>query len=122
MVRDEDDYEATDEMEEPEDVEADAEELPLPGEEEDDGDESSLEELLAQRAAARRGGADDADEDDDLMSSLASEKEHVAPVEPLPSRAIPLKDRQEFVCNNCHLVKAKVQLADPERGLCRDCV
>ena len=46
----------------------------------------------------------------------------IAPLEPLPARVIPLKDRQEFVCNRCRLVKARVQLADSERGLCRDCV
>jgi hypothetical protein len=43
-------------------------------------------------------------------------------VEPLPSVVVPIKDRQEFVCSNCHLVKARVQLADAARGLCRDCV
>jgi hypothetical protein len=42
--------------------------------------------------------------------------------EPLPTRVIPIRDREEFVCSRCHLVKAKVQLADAERMLCRDCV
>jgi hypothetical protein len=28
----------------------------------------------------------------------------------------------EFVCARCHLRKDHAQLADPERGLCRDCV
>lgn len=87
---------------------------------EDEEDESSLEELLAQRAAARRG-TDDSDDDDDILS-LASEPETIPVIEPLPASVIPLKDRQEFVCNRCHLVKARVQLADAERGLCRDCV
>ena len=42
--------------------------------------------------------------------------------EPLPTRVIPIRDREEFVCNRCHLVKRKSQLADAERMLCRDCV
>ena len=85
----------------------------------EDAEESSLEELLSQRAAARRG-TDESDDDDDIMA-LASEKEPIA-LEPLPVKVIPIKDRKEFVCNRCHLVKARVQLADEERGLCRDCV
>jgi hypothetical protein len=42
--------------------------------------------------------------------------------EPLPTRVIPIRDREEFVCTRCHLVKRKSQLADAERMLCRDCV
>jgi hypothetical protein len=42
--------------------------------------------------------------------------------ERISSRVIPIKDRQEFVCARCRLVKPRVQLADPQRGLCRDCV
>lgn len=87
---------------------------------EDEEDESSLEELLAQRAAARRG-TDESDDDDDIMG-LASEPDVIPSIEPIPARVIPLKDRQEFVCSRCRLVKARVQLADSERGLCRDCV
>ena len=87
---------------------------------EDEDDESSLEELLAQRAAARRG-TDETEDDDDLMA-LSSEPDVIPSIEPIPARVIPLKDRQEFVCNRCHLVKARVQLADADRGLCRDCV
>ena len=62
----------------------------------------------------------DGEDDDDIMA-LASEKEPTS-LEPLPTTVIPIKDRKEFVCNRCHLVKARVQLADEERGLCRDCV
>ena len=97
----------------------DDEELPLAGDEDED-EEASLDELLAQRAAARRG-TDESEDDDDIMA-LASEPETIPSLEPLPARVIPLKDRQEFVCNHCRLVKARVQLADAERGLCRDCV
>lgn len=89
------------------------------GDDDDESDEASLEELLSQRAAARRG-TDESEDDDDIMA-LASEKEPIA-LEPLPTKVIPIKDRKEFVCNRCHLVKARVQLADEERGLCRDCV
>lgn len=49
--------------------------------------------------------------------------EHNSPIrEPLPSRVIPIRDRQEFVCSNCHLVKKRSQLADADKALCRDCV
>ncbi|MDQ3952394.1 MAG: DUF4193 family protein [Actinomycetota bacterium] len=121
MIADEDEIENDEEVED-EDLEADEddEEVALAAtDDEDDEDESSLEELLAQRAAARRGTDDS--EDDDILS-LTSEPETIPPIEPIPARVIPLKDRQEFVCNRCHLVKARVQLADAERGLCRDCV
>lgn len=91
--------------------------------EDDDADEdaaTSLEELLAQRASARRA-ADDTDEDDDDLLALASEKDATV-VEPLPIKVTPIKDRREFVCRRCHLVKARSQLADADRELCRDCV
>jgi hypothetical protein len=102
------------------DVDVDDEEaLAQAAGEEEDSEEASLEELLSQRAAARRG-TDDSEDDDDIMA-LASEKEPTS-LEPLPTTVIPIKDRKEFVCNRCHLVKARVQLADEERGLCRDCV
>lgn len=88
-------------------------------EEDDEDGSTSLDALLAQRAAARRGGDDP--EDDDALMSLASEADEPV-AESITTRVIPMKDRQEFVCNRCHLVKAKSQLADPQRGLCRDCV
>ncbi len=122
MFAEEDEIENEEELED-DDLEADEgdDELALAAaDDEDEEDESSLEELLAQRAAARRG-TDDPDDDEDILS-LASEPETIPSIEPIPARVIPLKDRQEFVCNRCHLVKARVQLADAERGLCRDCV
>ena len=89
-------------------------------EEDDEEDQASLDELLAQRAAGRRGN-DDADDNNDDIMALSSE-----PVEPvievIPTRVAPVKDSEEFVCKSCHLVKPKVQLADPKRGYCRDCV
>ena len=112
--------ELDDDVEEVEDdpdaVEAD---LAIAAEDEEDAEEASLEELLTQRTAGRRG-ADDPDDDDDIMA-LATEREPKV-TEPLPSRVIPIKDRQEFVCTNCHLVKKRSQLADEARVLCRDCV
>ena len=86
----------------------------------DEGDDSSLEQLLAQRSAARRA-ADEPEENEDLMA-LASEREPPLRGEALNPRLIPVKDRQEFVCKRCFLVKARSQLADAERMLCRDCV
>ncbi|HEX2294628.1 MAG TPA: DUF4193 family protein [Actinomycetota bacterium] len=120
MFAEEDEIENEEELED-EELGDDDEELALAAtDDEDEEDESSLEELLAQRAAARRG-TEDSDDDEDILS-LASEPETIPSIEPIPARVIPLKDRQEFVCNRCHLVKARVQLADAERGLCRDCV
>jgi hypothetical protein len=115
-----DEIENEEELEDDElEADEDDEELALAATD-DDEDESSLEELLAQRAAARRG-TDEPEDDDDIMG-LASEPDVIPAIEPIPARVIPLKDRQEFVCNRCRLVKARVQLADAERGLCRDCV
>jgi hypothetical protein len=90
------------------------------GDDDDEGDDSSLEQLLAQRSAARRA-ADEPEENEDLMA-LASEREAPLRGEALNPRLIPVKDRQEFVCKRCFLVKARSQLADAERMLCRDCV
>ena len=104
---------------EDDDADVDADEEEAVEEEEEEGDQASLEALLAQRSAARRAG-DDTEEDTDIMA-LTSER--VEPLnEPLPERATPVKGGQEFVCNSCHLVKQRVQLADEKRGLCRDCV
>jgi hypothetical protein len=115
----EDELEQQDDLEEIEDD--DEEEAVLPAVEGEEEEETSLEELLAQRAAARRGPDEDDDETEDIMA-LTSERETPVVGEPLPAKIVPIKDRQEFVCNSCHLVKARSQLADEERGLCRDCV
>lgn len=121
MFADEEEIENEEELDDDElEGDEDDEDLALATDDEDEEDESSLEELLAQRAAARRG-TDDSDDDEDLMG-LASEPDTIPAIEPIPARVIPLKDRQEFVCNRCYLVKARVQLADADRGLCRDCV
>jgi hypothetical protein len=90
------------------------------GDDDEEGDDSSLEQLLAQRSAARRA-SDEPEENEDLMA-LASEREPPLRGESLNPRLIPVKDRQEFVCKRCFLVKARSQLADAERVLCRDCV
>jgi hypothetical protein len=114
-----------DDLEDVEDPDLDVD--PAADEEDDEGDDSgadedseqaSLEELLAQRAAARRG-TDDSDEDSDIMALSSEAKARTE--EPLTTRIAPLRARQEFVCARCHLVKPRVQLANPERGLCRDC-
>jgi len=84
----------------------------------DDSDSTSLEELLAQRTASRQV-SDDPDEDEDLLA-LSSEARRKA--SPPKSKVTPLRNREEFVCKRCFLLKPKVQLADSERMLCRDCV
>lgn len=92
---------------------------PAGEDDDDDSDETSLDELLAQRAARR--SPDEPDEDVEDIMTLSSEKD--TPLrEPLPTRVVPIRDREEFVCNRCHLVKKRVQLADADKGYCRDCV
>ena len=112
----EDDLEEV-EIDDPEEAEA---ELAAASEDDDEEDDASLDQLLSQRAASRRG-SDDSEDDDDIMA-LATEKEPRGSVDVIPARVIPIKDRQEFVCQRCYLVKARSQLADADRTLCRDCV
>ena len=89
--------------------------------EDEDAEGASLDELLAQRAASRRTADDNDDDPADIMA-LASDPVAAADDPPIPPlRVPPVRQGQEFVCRNCHLVKPRVQLADPERGLCRDC-
>jgi hypothetical protein len=87
-------------------------------EDDEESDEASLEELLAQRASARKG-SDESEDEDDIMA-LSSEKDTAAATA-LPSKVIPIKDQEEFVCKSCYLVKARSQLADEKRMYCRDC-
>ncbi|MGH2747973.1 MAG: DUF4193 family protein [Actinomycetota bacterium] len=108
LDEDEDDDEGADEDEEADD-------------EDDVGGQESLEELLDQKPSPKRGAArPDSDEDTDIMA-LTSERDDRVGAR-LPSRVTPIKDKEEFVCRGCYLVKSKWQLADKERGLCRDCV
>lgn len=121
MSLEEDDLETPEDLEEIGEEEDEDDDEVLSAAEGEEEEEASLEELLAQRAAARRGPEEEEDETDDIMA-LASEPVTPVVTETLPAKIIPIKDHQEFVCNSCHLVKARVQLADEERGLCRDCV
>lgn len=107
------DVEEAEETEEPDEDEA----LPIAPSDEESEEEASLEELLAQRASRR--AAEDGEDETDIMA-LASERD-VSATDALSTRVIPI-NRHEFVCNRCHLVKARSQLADEGRGLCRDCV
>ena len=102
------------------------EDEPTAGTEEDDDDivtldddelpQASLEQLRDQRIARKRL---DLDEDEDLLA-LVSDTD-LPDAEAAPARVTPIESRQEFVCARCRLVKPRVQLADPARGLCRDC-
>lgn len=116
--------ESEDELEDTEDTEDDEDEvaagLALATDDDEEGDDASLEELLSQRASSRRA-AGEADEDEDDLMSLSSEKEPTG-AEAIRTKVIPIRDRKEFVCKRCHLVKARSQLADADRELCRDCV
>lgn len=91
-----------------------------PDDDDEESDEASLEELLAQRSSARRGGDDTEEEEADDIMALSSEKDTPATTA-LPTKVIPIKDQQEFVCQSCYLVKARSQLADERRMYCRDC-
>ncbi|MDA8071067.1 MAG: DUF4193 family protein [Actinomycetota bacterium] len=79
----------------------------------DDGDdddvEASLDEILKERLVVE----EDEDEDDDVPD--VDDRSEIA------DRVLP-KQPDEFVCRSCFLVKHPSQLADTERGLCRDCV
>lgn len=118
MVVEEDDEQSSDELEDADADQIEDEEAALAADDEDEGDETSLDELLAQRTATRKGN-EEVEEEEDIMA-LASEKDTSASAT-LPSKVIPIKDQQEFVCRSCHLVKARSQLADAERMYCRDC-
>ena len=113
LAEDEDEDSAEEESDDEEEEEAD-----LAVASDSDSEPTSLEALLDQRSAARRG-IDDPDEDEDFsdLSSEATRAETRA-----KSKVAPLRNREEFVCKRCFLLKPKVQLADPERMLCRDCV
>jgi Domain of unknown function (DUF4193) len=90
------------------------------GDEEAEAGDASLDEILTARPSPRRP-REEPEEEEDIISALVPDPDIVV-AEQLPSAVVPIKDRQEFVCSNCHLVKARSQLADQERGLCRDCV
>ena len=79
-------------------------------EEVDDEDvEASLDEILKERLVVEEEEVEDEEvaEPDD-RSEIA---ERVLPKQP-----------DEFVCSSCFLVKHASQLADPDKGMCRDCV
>ena len=122
MVDDElESAEESDDLETADADEIEEEEAALATDEEDEeSEEASLEELLAQRASARRGGEDAEETDEDDIMALSSEKDTPATTA-LPSKVIPIKDQQEFVCQSCYLVKARSQIADEKRMYCRDC-
>ncbi|MCL5948509.1 MAG: DUF4193 family protein [Actinobacteria bacterium] len=84
----------------------------LPEEEDDeepstDDVEEALDMILRNRLVTEDYGEDDDDDDDEADDGTV----HVLPKQP-----------GEFVCKSCFLVKNINQLADPARGLCKDCV
>jgi hypothetical protein len=119
-----DDEVEDDDLDDPEDVDEDEiddeeQEEVAGSDDEEESDQASLDELLAQRAAARRG-TEDSDDEADIMAFPSTVPKELR--ERVPTRVAPPRNRQEFVCARCRLVKPRVQLADEERGLCRDCV
>ncbi len=101
-----------------EDDEDDEEEVELA--DGDDESEESLENLLSKRSAGRRPAASPEEESEDGADIISFGAR--ARKERLTARTDPIRSDQEFVCASCFLVKPKVQLADKERGFCRDCV
>lgn len=88
-----------------------------PGEDE----AASLEDLVARRAAAL-GRGEEVEDDPEELIELRPQSAAIRSADPLPTKVVPIRARREFVCNRCHLVKARSQLADGDRGLCRDCI
>ena len=91
---------------------------------EDDSDD--LDDLDALEGGAEDQDESPADAEDDEEESAAELLALVSEAdephgEATPARVTPIESRQEFVCARCRLVKPRVQLADPARGLCRDC-
>ncbi|MGH9069757.1 MAG: DUF4193 family protein [Acidimicrobiales bacterium] len=74
---------------------------------EDDDVEASLDVILKERLVVRQDDDEDAPDTEDRSEGATK----VLPKQP-----------DEFVCQSCFLVKHPSQLADPVRGLCRDCV
>lgn len=85
-------------------------------EDEEEAPESSLDELLDRRAA---GATLDEDESEAAalfeLFPLREEMSGSTPARPEPAAP------SEFVCRRCRLVKARAQLSDAARLLCRDC-
>jgi hypothetical protein len=105
--------------EEDDDSDDDDDDSTATGDDEEEG-EASLDEILAERSVAKRGSDEAEDEDEDIMA-LVPEPEVTTLDDVLPVEITPVRDQEEFVCSNCHLVKKKVQLVDAKRMLCRDC-
>ena len=84
-------------------------------EDDDESDEEESLDAILTKETPRRTRLEDSDEID-----FAGQPDPISAE--LMTRADPLRDNQEFVCSRCHLVKARSQLADRERQLCRDCV
>src|ERR687891_352569 len=102
------DDELEEDLAEPEELDED--------EEEDDDElseddvEASLDEILKERLVV-------GDEEEDEEEETPDPEERGDPV----GKVLP-KQPDEFVCQNCFLVKHPSQLADAKRQLCRDCV
>jgi hypothetical protein len=84
----------------PEEGEEDEEEV------DDEDVEASLDEILKERLVV-----EEEEEDVPETEDRSETSERVLPKQP-----------DEFVCSSCFLVKHSSQLADPAKGLCRDCV
>ncbi|MGH9104731.1 MAG: DUF4193 family protein [Acidimicrobiales bacterium] len=84
-------------------------------EEDSDDVEASLDVILKSRLVVS------GDEEEDEQEQEGEEETDVDDRGETTTRVLP-KQPGEFVCQSCFLVKHQSQLADRERGLCRDCV
>jgi hypothetical protein len=98
-----------DELEELDDLEvADLEDL-----------DESLDRILAERTAGEEEPIDETDEkeEDSLPATIASAPLETGKKDP----RTPTCREGEFLCPSCFLVRRRAQLADPVKGICRDC-
>jgi hypothetical protein len=106
------DEDADDSVAEP-DVEEDVAAIAVDDEEEEEEDDDDVEAGLDVILKDRLVAPSDDDEEDEPADP---EERTEGATKVLPKRP------GEFVCQSCFLVKHPSQLADPDRGLCRDCV
>ena len=78
-------------------------------------EERSLEQIAD--ALERRQAAEEEDAEAQFVELIRD----LSDIRPESMRTDEFVHHDEFVCSGCHLVLHHNRLADPSRGLCRDC-